>query len=453
MRNEIPMSLRLAIAQMDMSEVNVSAFCRDHQISRDRFYEFQNRYESEGDAGLVPRSRAPNTVANKTSSQVEDLIVSKRKQLDDEGLDAGAETVKWHLEQGGVAVPHVATVYRILVRRGFIVPEPKKAPKRALIRFVHPYVNGMWQTDSTGYDLADGTDVDIVNIVDDHSRVCPRSQVFEGSTTGSDVWDTFVEAFDVYGIPEWVLSDNGPDFTSKLFTGNLEAIRVKTTNSRPYHPQTNGKVERFHQTLKKWLDARPKPDTIEELQELLDVFVDIYNNERPHRGIGRRTPMSVFTTDPKTGPDAFSILDHTTVHYNTVDKAGRVEIPGLHRSASATNTPAKQQQPSEPGTTPTYSSTTNSYANSSSTPHNDHSPSTNDQGDPHDTTAHTNPCVRDAPRHLSGMSRDTTTLYTRAGARGIGDQCHGGSERRCPDILLCIWRGGRAAEGARLLSE
>jgi len=328
MRKEIPMSLRLAIAEMDMTDTNVSAFCRDHQISRDRFYEFRSRYKTEGKAGLQPRSRAPNTVANRTSPEVEDLIVSMRKQLDDDGWDCGAETVKWHLEQAGVAVPHVATVYRILVRRGFVVPEPKKAPSKELHRFVHPYVNGMWQTDSTEYELADGTDVDIVNIIDDHSRVCPRSHAFEGSTTGSDIWDTFVEAFEVYGIPEWVLSDNGPDFTSKLFRGNLAAIRVKTTNSRPYHPQTNGKVERFHQTLKKWLDTRDTPETVAELQSLLDVFVDIYNNHRPHRGIARRTPMSVFTTDPKTAPDTYSILDETTVHHNTVDKAGRVEIPG-----------------------------------------------------------------------------------------------------------------------------
>lgn len=322
------MSLRLAIAQMDVTRVNVSEFCRDHSVSRDRFYEFRNRYKVEGLAGLEPRSRAPNTVANKTSAAMEDLIVSMRKELDDEGLDAGAETIKWHLEQAGETVPHVATVYRILERRGFIVPEPKKSPSKQLRRFVSPYVNGMWQTDSTNYELVDGTDIDIVNIVDDHSRVCPRSHAFEGSTTGSDVWGTFVEAFEAYGIPERVLSDNGPDFTSKLFTGNLEAIRVKTTNSRPYHPQTNGKVERFHQTMKKWLAARPKPGTVQELQEHLDAFVDIYNNQRPHRGIGRRTPMSVFTTGPKTAPDAFSVLDETTVHHNTVDKAGRVEIPG-----------------------------------------------------------------------------------------------------------------------------
>jgi transposase InsO family protein len=267
-------------------------------------------------------------VANKTSPTVEDLIVSKRKQLDDEGLDAGAETIKWHLDEAGIDTPTASTIWRILVRRGFVVPEPKKAPTRSWHRFVADYVNEMWQTDATDTELADGTEVEIVNILDDHSRVCPRSHAVDGPTTGPDVWNAFVIAVETYGIPAWLLSDNGSPFTSKLVTENLEAIRVNTTNSRPYHPQTNGKVERFHQTLKKWLAARPKPETVQELQKLLDVFVDIYNNERPHRSIGRRTPMSVFTTDPKTAPDAFSVLDETTVHHNKVDKSGRVEIPG-----------------------------------------------------------------------------------------------------------------------------
>jgi len=186
----------------------------------------------------------------------------------------------------------------------------------------------MWQTDATETVLADGTEVEIVNILDDHSRVCGRSHAVDGSTTGPDVWDAFVIAVETYGVPVRLLSDNGAPFTSKLFTENLEAIEVNTTNSRPYHPQTNGKVERFHQTLKKWLAARPKPETVEELQAFLDVFVDIYNNERPHRGIGRRTPISVFNTAPRTAPDAYSVLDNTTVHHNKVDRAGRVEIPG-----------------------------------------------------------------------------------------------------------------------------
>ncbi len=322
------MSLRLAVAQMDVTEVNVAAFCRDHSISRDRFYTIRRRYGAEGEAGLVPRSRAPNTVANRTSLEVEDLIVTLRKQLDDDGLDAGAETIKWHLDEAGVDAPTASTIWRILARRGFIVPEPKKAPNKKWRRFVAGFVNEMWQTDATHITLGDGTEVDIVNILDDHSRTCTGSRAVDGSTTGPDVWDIFVEAVATYGIPAVVLSDNGAPFTSKTFTGNLKAIQVNTTNSRPFHPQTCGKVERFHQTLKKWLDARPKPQTVPELQTLLDVFVEIYNTKRPHRGIARRVPLDVFNTSPKIGPDAFSILDETTVHHNRVDRVGRVEIPG-----------------------------------------------------------------------------------------------------------------------------
>lgn len=322
------MSLRRAIAQMDVQDVNVAAFCRDHSVSRDRFYAIRRRYQAEGDAGLIPRSRAPYTVANRTSALVEDLIVTWRKQLVDDGLDAGAETIRWHLIAAGVDAPAVSTIWRILTRRGFIERDPSKAPRKTWKRFVAEFVNAMWQIDATHTRLADGTEVDIVNIIDDHSRTCVRSHAVDGPTTGPDAWDTFVEAVGHYGLPARLLSDNGSPFTSDLLTGNLASLHVTTTNSRPFHPQTCGKVERFHQTLKKWLTARDTPATITELQQLIDDFVDTYNNDRPHRAIDRRTPTDVFNTSPKIGPDAYSALDETTIHHNTVDRSGRVEIPG-----------------------------------------------------------------------------------------------------------------------------
>ena len=98
------MSLRRAIVEMDVAEVNVAAFCRDHGISRDRFYTIRRRYQAEGEAGLAPRSRAPLRVANRTSPMVEDLIVTWRKDLVDDGFDAGPETIKWHLDAAGVDV-------------------------------------------------------------------------------------------------------------------------------------------------------------------------------------------------------------------------------------------------------------------------------------------------------------------------------------------------------------
>lgn len=322
------MSLRRAIAEVDVAEINVSEFCRMHGISRDWFYEIRRRYAAEGDAGLEVRSRAPLTIANRTPLTVEDLIVTLRKQLVDDGLDAGPETIKWHLERCGVDAPHASTIWRILQRRGFIDPNPKKAPRTRWTRFAAERVNEMWQTDATHTTLADGTDVDIVNIVDDCSRTCIRSHAVNGPTTTADAWDAFVAAVTTYGIPACVLSDNGKAFTSTLFTDNLKQLGVTTTNSRPYHPQTCGKVERFHQTLKKWLNAHPTPTTITELQTLLDTFTNHYNTRRPHRSLGRRTPTDVYTTTPKAAPDPISLLDTTTVHHNTVDRNGRVEIPG-----------------------------------------------------------------------------------------------------------------------------
>ncbi len=130
MQREIPMSLRLAIAQMDVSEVNVAEFCRDHQISRDRFYTIRRRYQAEGEAGVAPRSRTPHTVGNRTSTAVEDLVVTLRKQLDDDGLDAGAETIKWHLEEAGIDAPTTSTIWRILRRRGFHRPRSEEGTKQ-----------------------------------------------------------------------------------------------------------------------------------------------------------------------------------------------------------------------------------------------------------------------------------------------------------------------------------
>jgi transposase InsO family protein len=328
MRYEIPMSLRRAIAQIDVTVVNVSEFCRMHGVSRGWFYEIRSRYAQEGEAGLAARSRAPHTVANRTPLIVEDLIVTLRKELVDDGLDAGPETIKWHLDAAGIDAPTTSTIWRILKRRGFVDPNPNKAPYKTWTRFAAERVNEMWQTDATHTDLADGTDVEVVNIVDDCSRTCVRSHAVDGPTTADDAWDAFVAAVAIYGIPACVLSDNGRAFTSTIFTNNLKQLGVATTNSRPYHPQTCGKVERFHQTLKKWLAAHPKPATITELQTLLDTFTGLYNTQRPHRGIQRRTPADVYTATPKAAPNPFSILDTTTVHHNTVDHNGRIEIPG-----------------------------------------------------------------------------------------------------------------------------
>ncbi len=323
------MSVRRAIAEADVSTLNVAAFCRLHEISRDRFYVIRRRYQAEGEAGLAPRSRAPHRVANRTRDDVEDLIVELRKELTETGLDAGAATIWWHLGQRGVTdAPSEATIWRILTRRGFITPDPKKKPKRAWRSFAADYGNERWQIDTTHWELAEGTEVSIINIVDDCTRVCAASIAFDHTTTGVDAWETLLAGAKQWGIPASVLSDNGAEFTAKVFGDNLAALAIETGHSRPYHPQTCGKVERFHQTLKRFLRAQTDPATIEELQDDLDRFLIIYNHQRAHRSLGRRIPAEVFTDTPTIGPSTTAAGQPTRIHHNTVDRNGRVEIPG-----------------------------------------------------------------------------------------------------------------------------
>ena len=329
MRSEIAMSVRRAIAEADVSTLNVAAFCRLHQISRDRFYVIRRRYEVEGEAGLEPRSRAAHRIANRTRDDIEDLVVEFRKKLTETGLDAGPATIWWHLQQRGVDAPSEATIWRILTRRGFITPNPKKKPKRAWRSFAADYGNERWQIDTTHWLLADGTEVAIINIIDDCTRICAASIAFDHTaTTGVDAWETLLAGAKQWGFPASVLSDNGAEFTARVFGDNLAALGIETGHSRPYHPQTCGKVERFHQTLKRFLRAQPDPTSIEELQDDLDRFLIIYNHHRGHRSLGRRIPADVFTNTPTIGPATTPVTQTTRIHHNTVDGNGRVEIPG-----------------------------------------------------------------------------------------------------------------------------
>lgn len=324
------MSVRRAIAEADVSTLNVAAFCRLHGISRDRFYVIRRRYQAEGEAGLEPRSRAPSRVANRTPDDVEDLIVEIRKELGEAGLDAGAATIGWHLQRRGIAaVPSVSTIWRILTRRGFITPDPKKRPKRSWRSFAADYGNERWQIDTTHWQLADGREVAIINIVDDCTRVCAASVVPVNPTpTGIDAWETLLAGAQRWGFPAAVLSDNGAEFTAKVFTANLAALGIGTGHSRPYHPQTCGKIERFHQTLKRFLAAQPDPATIDELQHHIDRFLAIYNHQRPHRSLNKRIPADMFATIPTIGPATTPVTQTTHIHRNTVDRNGVVEIPG-----------------------------------------------------------------------------------------------------------------------------
>lgn len=316
--------------------VNVSALCREAGVSRKTFYKWVARYEAEGLEGLAERSRRPRRSPGRISADVEDRVVRLRKELRDAGLDHGATTIQWHLGRSGLdSVPSVAGVHRILVRRGLIDPQPKKRPKSSWRRFEASAPNECWQIDAMDWVIATGV-VRVFNIIDDHSRVAVRSRAVVEATS-HEAWRTFGQGAETWGLPAGVLSDNGLCFSGKLrgfevyFERQLRESGIRPITGRPYHPQTTGKVERFQQTLKKWLRRQRMARSLEKLQAQLDEFCDLYNHRRPHQGIERVTPVSRWNASPTSTP-AGEALAHpewpTTLHHARVTSGG---VVGLNR--------------------------------------------------------------------------------------------------------------------------
>lgn len=304
-----------------------------HGVSKTWVYELLARYRAEGEAGLVARSRRPRRSPTKISHRFEDDIVRLRKELVEAGYDAGAETIRVHLarQRRGV-VPSVATIWRVLKARGFVTPQPHKRPKSSYIRFCAELPNECWQMDVTHVVLATGTEVEVLNIIDDHSRLCVAS-VARRVTKALDVVTTFHEAATHHGYPASMLSDNGAIFTAEARHGvcvmesELLTLGISFKHSRPYHPQTCGKVERFHQTMKKHLAAHRPARSLPALQAQLERFVEYYNTVRPHRALGRKTPAAAFKARTKARPanTPLSVVPHCRIRQDKVN-AGNVTL-------------------------------------------------------------------------------------------------------------------------------
>ncbi|QUR67476.1 IS481 family transposase [Mycobacterium spongiae] len=325
---------QLVITAVVLEGRSKSDVARDYEVSRYWVQQLVKRYESEGAAAFEPRSRRPHHNPRAVGGQLEDKIVRLRKTLDRQGYDAGAATIAEHLARDP-AVPHVpavSTIWRILTRRGFVVAQPQKRPRSSWKRFCAEQPNQLWQADVTHWHLADHTEVEILNIIDDHSRLAISSHA-RPVTRGPDVVDDFVAAFSQWDTPATILTDNGAIFTAKQ-RGNgrtaleitLGQLGIKYSRSRPYHPQTCGKVERFHQTLKKHLHALPPAATPTELQHQIDAFLDYYNTVRPHRALRRRTPIQAFHGRPKAFPTGHQIPPHYRVRRDTIDAAGVITL-------------------------------------------------------------------------------------------------------------------------------
>jgi transposase InsO family protein len=310
-----------------------SEVAREYAVSRRWVITLVQRFLAEGENGLVPRSRRPWSSPGRTDAAVEDEVVQIRKDLDKHGHEAGAATIAAHLQRRHGHSPAVSTIWRILTARGFVTPQPHKRPKASYVRFAAEQPNERWQSDITHWALADGTDVEILNWIDDHSRYCPASTA-KAVFKAADVDRCYRDAAAEHGDPASVLADNGAVYTGRyrgagrvILEVTLHTRGVSYSHSRPYHPQTCGKVERFHQTLKKWLAHQPRARTMAQLQDQLDAFRTYYNDIRPHRALGLHTPHQAYHARPKATASGIPLTaGHYRVRHDTIDSNGKLTL-------------------------------------------------------------------------------------------------------------------------------
>jgi len=333
---------KLIITAVTVQGLTQSEAATKYGVSKGWVSKLMTRYREEGEAAFQPKSKRPHTSPQATSDNVTAIIIETRTDLIRRGLDAGPETIRWHLEHHHHRVVSRATIARILTRHDLVTPEPRKRPKTSYIRFEASQPNECWQSDFTHYRLTHpdgrpGPDTEILTWLDDHSRQA-LSVTGHIRVTAPIVLATFRHTISLYGPPAATLTDNGMVYTTRFsggkggrtsFEKELQKLHITQKNGHPNHPQTQGKVERFQQTLKQWLRAQPhQPATLADLQSLLIAFTDEYNNRRPHKSLPRhQTPATRYDTGIKARPpDTAPDNPHNRVRYDKVDKTGCVTL-------------------------------------------------------------------------------------------------------------------------------
>ena len=350
------MSKRRLVITAVLAGASQSEVARTYNVSQGWISRLVARYRVEGEAAFEPRSRRPHTSPNATSPAAVELVLRLRKKLLEQGHDAGAETIGWHLLHHHQTRLPRATIHRILTRHGQVVPDQSKRPKSSYLRFEAEQPNEIWQSDFTHYRLATGVDTEVLTWLDDHSRYALHVSAHH-RVTARIVLDAFTKAAAQHGYPASTLTDNGMVYTTRYSGGRggrnhleyqLRELNIVQKNSRPNHPTTCGKVERFQQTMTRWLRAQPvQPTTTAELQALLERFASEYNTTRPHRSLPHRaTPATIYAARPKAAPSTDRTGDtHDRVRTDkistngtvTLRVAGRLRHIGIGRTHAGTD--------------------------------------------------------------------------------------------------------------------
>lgn len=306
----VPMDVRSMVVSWPENAPHgaVARFCRQHKVSTSWFYEVRKRARSEPTlSAMQPRARSrPDPHPQAVPVAMEEIAVRVRKELADEGWDHGARTVRWHLQQAGLEPPAASSLHRIFVRRGMVQAQPQKRPHSADRRFEAALVDEMWQLDAYEWRLSTGEPCAVFNLIDDCSRSL-RSHAATGETAQAALAIT-QQAIKAWQVPRLFLSDNGSALNPARrgqqgqLTTYLRGLGAKPITGRIYHPQTQGKDERVHQTQQRWLRAHDPAETITELQELLDTCDAYYNHHRPHQALAMRTPEQARRERPHAVP-------------------------------------------------------------------------------------------------------------------------------------------------------
>lgn len=312
-KEETIMSLKEDFVLRAMSKNEpITKLCREFNITRKTGYRLIERYQKEGIAGLTPRSKRPLSSPNKTTDQIEDAVVNLRHQQPTWGP---RKLIKYLSNKGYTELPSLSTVNSILKRNNLIEIE-ESLKRKKLIRFEREHPNELWQMDFKGkFQLLTKQSCYPLTIIDDYSRfslsikACPNERYLT-------VKKQLIHVFGTYGLPNQINVDNGnPWGNSKLLqhtalTVWMMRLGIKISHSRPRHPQTNGKCERFHRTLKNDLILRRPMKSFSHAQKLFNEWRHLYNYERPHEAIDMDVPVNRYVCSRKSLPDKLPQLEY-----------------------------------------------------------------------------------------------------------------------------------------------
>ena len=325
------MSLRYEFVSLAQeAEVSFSELCRRSGISRRIGYKWLSRYRRQGVNGLVDRSRRPHRIRGQVAQATEEAIVHLREQHP----SWGARKIRRRLQDLGLErVPACSTITAMLHRHGLIDPE-RPAGRRDWQRFEHRAPNSLWQMDFKGPVTTRAGSAHPLTMLDDHSRfnLCLRALPNE-QTAG--VKEALVGTFRRYGLPDRLLVDNGGPWGSDVqhpytpLTAWLIRLGISVSHSRPYHPQTLGKDERFHGTLKRELTDRYQWRDLAHLQTAFDSWRRVYNFERPHEAVAMAVPATRYQASLRSFPERLPAIEYPSgVEVRKVQEGGRISFRG-----------------------------------------------------------------------------------------------------------------------------